>query len=312
MLLQPPQPLVDCEPEGEADRVTAQRWGATSETGRLTDVLLSGPAYLAMVPCNEVTRKSLANGLSTSSSDAARQHRAFVAALEQAGVRCHFAPPSPGLADMSFTRDAAVASPWGLIELRAAAPHRQDEVQHTAALARRVGLPHFARIASGVIEGGDICLLREGVMVVGVSGDRTDEAGARALGALFEQRGWDVTGERFDPRFLHLDTIFTMVSAECAVAFEDALSGAFVARVRALGIEIVPATADEVCALGANLLSLGNDRIVSPANNRRLNAILERKGFNVIPVEIDQFTRCGGGVHCLTMPLRREEEARPG
>ena len=42
------------------------RWGARSETGRLTDVLLSAPSYLQMVPCNEVTRDSLAQGLSTS------------------------------------------------------------------------------------------------------------------------------------------------------------------------------------------------------------------------------------------------------
>lgn len=308
MLLEPPQAVRDCGPKDQAGCVSPRRWGASSETGRLTDVLLSGPAYLAMVPCNDVTRASLANGLSTSSSDAARQHRAFVAALEEAGVCCHFAPPSPGLADMSFTRDAALASPWGLIELRAAAPHRQGEVQHTAGLARRVGLPHFARIHSGVIEGGDVCLLREGVMVIGVSGDRTDEAGARELGALFGRGGWDVIVERFDPRFLHLDTIFTMLSSECAVAFEDALSPVFVARVRSLGIRIVTATADEVAALGANLLSLGGGRIVSPASNQRINAILESRGFEVIPVEIDQFTRCGGGVHCLTMPLRREEE----
>lgn len=37
----------------------------------------------------------------------------------------------------------------------------------------------------------------------------------------------------------------------------------------------------------------------------RLNRILERSGFDVVEIEIDQFTRCGGGVHCLTMPLAR-------
>ena len=46
-------------------------------------------------------------------------------------------------------------------------------------------------------------------------------------------------------------------------------------------------------------------RIVSPADNRRLNGVLEAAGYEVIAVDIDQFARCGGGVHCLTMPLAR-------
>lgn len=261
-----------------------------------------------MVPCNEVTRMSLASGLVISSSDAARQHTRFIQALEQAGVRCHLAPPSPALTDMSFTRDPALATPWGLIELRTAAFHRRGEADRIASHAEHLGLRRAGRIGSGLVEGGDVCLLREGVVAIGASGGRTDEAGARELGELFEQNGWEVIIERFDPRFLHLDTIFTMVSNRCAVAFQDALSRAFVARLRALGIEIVPATAEEVRALGGNLLSLGDLRIVSPASNQRLNTLLESKGFDVIPVEIDQFTRCGGGVHCLTMPLRREDE----
>jgi N-dimethylarginine dimethylaminohydrolase len=44
---------------------------------------------------------------------------------------------------------------------------------------------------------------------------------------------------------------------------------------------------------------------VSSEDNHRINALLERRGFKVVRVEIDQFTRCGGGMHCLTMPLAR-------
>lgn len=288
-----------------------RRWGACSETGRLTDALVSGPAFLTMVPCNDVTRHSIANGLSTSVHAAARQHRGLVETLERAGVRCHFVRPASGLPDMSFTRDSVIASPWGLIELRPATPHRRPEAELAAAAASELGLRQAIRMNAGVVEGGDVCLVRDGTVAIGVSGDRTDEAGARALGALFEQHGWEVVVERFDRRFLHLDTLFTMVSAGCAVAFEAALSAGFLARLRRLGIEIINVTAEEVAGLGANLLSLGNGRVVSPSGNRRLNELLDRRGLEVIPVDIDQFTRCGGGVHCLTMPLRREEDSPP-
>jgi N-dimethylarginine dimethylaminohydrolase len=288
--------------------VAASRWSVSSETGRLTDVLLSAPAYLSMVPCNAVTRDSLAKGLFASPAIAARQHRALVGSLEGAGVRCHFVPPAPGLADLAFMRDAVLMSPWGLVELRPAAEHRRAEPAHVAAAAAALGLPHLGRIEQGSIEGGDICLLREGLILIGRSGDRTDEAGAAALGALFQRRGWEVVHTRFDPVYLHLDTLFTMVSGDCAVACPEALGDDLLGQLGRLGIGLIPASLDEVADLGANLLSLGGNRLLAPAGNDRLNGMLAQAGFSVGTIEVDQFTRCGGGIHCLTMPLARLPE----
>lgn len=291
--------------QGPAEPLANSRWAVASETGRLTDVLLGAPTYLEMVPCNAVTRDSLAKGLLASPALAARQHRGLAAALARAGVRCHFVPPAPGLTDLCFTRDAVMMSPWGLIELRPAAGHRRAEPEHVARAAAALGVPRFARIAAGHVEGGDVCLLRDGLLLIGRSGDRTDEAGARALGALFEGRGWEVIHTRFDPDILHLDTLFTMISDGCAVACTDLLEDDLLSRLGELGIGIIPASADEVRRLGANLLSLGDGRLIAPADNGRLNAILAASGFEVIALELDQFTRCGGGAHCLTMPLAR-------
>ena len=71
------------------------RWGVDSETGRLSDVLLSTPAHLAMVPCNAVTRDSLARGLSSCPASAGAQHRPC------SGSK----PPGPGA--ISYRRSRA-------------------------------------------------------------------------------------------------------------------------------------------------------------------------------------------------------------
>ena len=281
------------------------RWGATSETGLLKDVLLSAPAHLAMIPCNAVTVESLSQGLLICPLEAVRQHRAFAAALEQAGVRCHYVTPRKGMPDLSFTRDSVLMSPWGLVELRPNISHRRAEVGHAAATARALGVPLYARIEQGTVEGGDICLLRDGSILIGYSGERTDQAGAEALGSLFVERGWEVMFTRFDPKFLHLDTILTMVADDCAVVFPDALENAALARLRDLGIDLIAARANEVQNLSANFLSLGRRRVVAVQGSSRLSSILEKRDIQVIEVAIDQFTRCGGGPHCLTMPLAR-------
>lgn len=288
-----------------AARFEAPRWGACSETGLLTHVLLSAPAHLAMIPCNSVTVENLSKGLLTCPVDAVRQHRAFAVALEQAGVRCSFVTPREGMPDLCFTRDSVLMSPWGLIQLRPSVPHRSVEASHVTAAVRALGVPLYDRIDEGTVEGGDICLLREGLVVIGYSNDRTDQAGAEALGSLFAEGGWDVVYTRFDTQYLHLDTIMTMVADDCVVAYPDALEPDFLKRLRSLGIEVIAATGDEVRSLSANLLSLGGGRVVSARGSERLTALLEKRGIEVIEVAIDQFTRCGGGPHCLTMPLAR-------
>ena len=282
------------------------RWGVTSETGRLNDVLLCRPDHLSMVPCNAVTRESLANGLTSSVEAALCQHEALAAALTECGVRCHFVDPSRDLADMTFTRDAVLVSPWGLVELRPAAPHRRNEAAHLAGAINALGVPYLGRVQHGTIEGGDICLLREGSVLIGRSGDRTNEAGANAVAELFEERGWEVIHTRFDPEHLHLDTIFTMLSDTCAVACTDELQPELLQRLRQMGIWLLPASVNEVKRLGSNLLSVGDDTLIVPAGNSRMNGVLQGCGFRIVEVEIDQFTRCGGGVHCLTMPLARD------
>lgn len=281
------------------------RWGVDSEYGRLTDVMLSAPRHLEMVPCNQVSIENRRNGVTCCPDLASEQHGKLVRALEREGVRCHLVPPAPALPDLSFTRDASLMTPWGLLGLRPALAHRLPEVAHIRRLAEAWGVPMLGTVGEGRVEGGDVCLLRPGTVAVGYSGDRTDRAGAEALARIFEERGWKAILTRIDPQFLHLDTHFTMIDRRRALACVELLEPDFLLVLQELGIELVPARYDEVRRLGANLLSLGAGRLLSPADNERVNAALERLGYEVIRVDIDQFTRCGGGMHCLTMPLAR-------
>jgi N-dimethylarginine dimethylaminohydrolase len=286
-------------------RKESSHWGVDSEYGRLLDVMLAAPRHLELVPCNAVSIENHRNGIACSPDRAAEQHARLIAALEAEGVRCHLVPPVEGLADLSFTRDATLMTPWGLIALSPAVEHRLAEVEHIRAAVRGWDVPLLGAVEEGRIEGGDICLLRPGVVAIGFSGERTDEAGARGLARLFEARGWRAVLTRFDRRFLHLDTLFTLADRQLGVACVDALEPDFLREVEGLGIELIDVTVREVQKLGANLLSLGDRRVLSSVDNFRINALLERYGQKVVRVDIDEFTRCGGGMHCLTMPLAR-------
>ena len=286
----------------EPARTEAGVWG---ETDRLTDVLLCAPSQLKPVPCCSVTRESLRKGFTGSPARAVEQHRALCEALAQHGVRCHFVPPAPGLPDLCFTRDALATTPWGLVGLSPATDHRRLEVDHLLAFAEGCSAGGAGRIEHGHIEGGDICIAREGLLIIGVSGERTDERGARAFAQRFRDAGWDVLLCDFDPHFLHLDTIFCMINPHLALACVDVLDDDFLAALACRGIDLLPVTYKESRKLGCNILSVDGASVIAGAATPRVAATMRDAGIAVTEVDVSELAACGGGVHCLTMPLRR-------
>lgn len=276
-----------------------------SEYGRLRSVLLADPRHLALVPCNSVSNEAIRNGRSPCRERAARQHAGLVTALRTEGVEVRIAPADPGLPDLAFTRDSSLMTPWGLLGLAPGASHRRREVDAVIEAAKGSGAPLIGRIEDGRIEGGDVVMIRPGVLAIGISGERTDEVGAAALAALYRGKGWRVLLHRFDPHFLHLDTQFCMVDRGLALACTDVLDEAFIAAVEELGIELLPVSYKEARKLSCNLLSLGERRVVTAGTCSRIDARLACRGYHVIAVDLSEFTMCGGGVHCLTMPLLR-------
>ena len=284
---------------------TPRRYGVDSEYARLETVLLADPRHLALVPCNSVSIEAAREGRAPCQERALRQHTGLVAALRSENVEVRLVPADTGLPDLAFTRDTSLMTPWGLVGLRPGAGHRVREVDVALEAARAAGVPVLGRIEHGRIEGGDVAILRPGVVLIGISGERTDEAGAHALGGIFRRKGWKVLTYRFDPHFLHLDTLLCLADRDLALACADVLDEGLLAKLGDMGIDHIPVTYKEARRLGCNLLALGDKRVVTAGTCSRLDAELAVRGYRAIAVDLSEFTLCGGGVHCLTMPLRR-------
>jgi N-dimethylarginine dimethylaminohydrolase len=298
---------IDFEQEFAGDLVTRQRVrvAVSGETDRLTDVALASPRYLEAVPCCSVTRESLRKGFAPSVSAAQAQHAELRRVLESRGVACHSLPSVEGLPDQCFVRDVGVATPWGLTVLKPAKSHRAREADELASAARSWGASPARRITAGPIEGGDVCVARPGLLIVGVSGERTSAAGAEEFAAPFRAAGWEVIQYPFDPHFLHLDTVFCMFSPDRALACVEVLDDWFLEALAARGIEVLPVSYKQARRLGCNILSIDPRTVVASAATPEVTALIASAGLTVLEVELDQLTACGGGVHCLTLPLTR-------
>ena len=283
--------------------MTRTPYSIRGETDRLTDVLMCPPHFLAPVPCCAVTRHNIAQGFVASIDEAQRQHAELVRLLETSGVQCHMLTADPALPDMCFTRDVGVSTPWGMVALNPAIPHRQPEIDRLIQFLGASGTL-VRSIRAGTIEGGDICVARDGLLLIGMSGERSTAAGIDDFSAPFRAAGWDVLICPFHADNLHLDTIFCMVDQNEAIACIDLLDPDFLAAVEARGISIISLPDSVASTLDCNILSLGDRRVVARMDGV-VAPILRGAGYEVSEVDISQFAACGGGIHCLTQPLRR-------
>ncbi len=281
-------------------------WKVESETGTLRDVLLCPPTYYQWIDTNAVAHATLASGAAADTARLKTQYRELEHALAQAGVTLHYTTPEPHLPYQVYTRDSSQTTPWGPVLTQLAMPQRRGEY----ASLLNFHAPHggFWKFSStGTVEGGDIHIIRPGLVMIGYSGIRTNQAGAAQFGGFFENEGWEVELVPFAEHFLHLDVLFCMATPTLAVACIDVLGEAFEQRLADRQIRTIRASYAEVMAMSCNLLALGDDRVISPAHSTRLNDALRAEGITVLDPELDEFARGGGSVHCMTMPLLRDQ-----
>lgn len=280
-------------------------WQVDSETGVLRDVLLCAPDNYAWQPTNTIATATLHGGRPYDAQKAQAQFRELEAALQQGGVTCHYLRRlEEHLPYQVYTRDSSQVTPWGPVMTQMFRPQRRGEY---ASILDFYGAGSFFRFSTaGTLEGGDIHIIRPGLLLVGASGERTNTDGARQFCDWFAAAGWETRVQPFPEHFLHLDVLFCMAADGLAVACPDVLPDDLLAWLQGHGIRIVPASYKEVMQMSCNVLALGNDTVISPRHSVALNARLRAEGLTVLDPELDLFAAGGGSVHCMTMPLRRD------
>lgn len=280
-------------------------WFLDSETGRLRDVLLCRPDHYRWIPTNAVARATLAAGRDLDLQAVQAQYREMEDALDQAGVTRHYLEPEPHLPYQVYTRDSSQMTPWGAAVTALFRPQRRGEWSAVLRFYQESG-GTWKHCTDGTLEGGDIHVIRPGLLLIGHSGERSNEAGARQFARWFEEQGWETKLHPFDEHFLHLDVLFCMAAENLAVACVEVLDDPFLAWLQEKGIRLLPVPYKDAMQLGCNLLALGGERVISPRHNHSLNERLRAEGLTVLDPEMQVFTNGGGGVHCMTMPLRRD------
>jgi N-dimethylarginine dimethylaminohydrolase len=225
------------------------------------------------------------------------QHASVVDALNAAGVQVVDIEPTPNLPLQFNVRDAAMMIGSRLILGRMARAVRALE---PTALGTVLDRESVVILPTGHLEGGDIAVTPDEVFV-GL-GERTDESGYAALRDLLDGTH-KVTPIRLTAGVLHLDVAINLISPNVGVVHRRSIAGDLP---RSLSeIQWIEVSDTEFAEQATNMLVLEPGTVMLDARHKRLQKVLVALGFQYITVQLDEITKVGGGVRCMTLPLVR-------
>jgi N-dimethylarginine dimethylaminohydrolase len=281
-------------------------WGVDSEYGVLLDVLLGRPENFRWLPTSAISRATLDAGHTYDRGLAASQHAEMVSAYEDAGIRCHFLEPDSALPYQVFARDSSAMGPNGTFITQLSQWWRRGEYAPAIRFCQDAEIPIKWMVSAAALEGGDVMIIEPGRVLIGNGEARTQEPAARQLAAWFEQEGWEARVEQFPEQYVHIDVLVSVLAERLAAVCTEVVSPSLVKWLREIEFELIEVSPEDAFHLGANAISLGDDRVMSGAGAEALNEAIRAQGLELLDPELDAFTLGGGGAHCLAQALRRE------
>ena len=276
------------------------------ETSPLKEVLLGPPENFEWLPTSAISKAALASGRTLTREDCVTAHHEMASAYEDAGVTVHHLPADPALHYQVFSRDSSIWGPGGPIVTQMNQWWRRGEYAPVIEFYAGAGIDIAHMVTAGSFEGGDVVMPALGVALIGHCEERTQKPAAKQVKGWLEEGGWEVRLQPFDPHFVHIDVIVSVVAPGLCVVGTECAPPGLVDWLRSLDLELLEVSYRDVMELGANVMSLGDSKVISTAAATDLNERLRAHGLTVYEPDLWPFTMGGGGPHCLAQPLRRE------
>ena len=224
---------------------------------------------------------------------AKEQHRQYVSAIKQSGVKVFELPALEAFPDSVFAYDPGLIGERVCVIGRFGELSRRGEEEALANdLARyRNDVGELRRVVEpGTLEGGDI-LVTDNCLFVGES-TRTNSEGIRQLKKHVSPKAvGSVKAKRF-----HLLCGCSYLSNGKVLIVPELLNPADFP-----GFEFIPLPKEESYASEA--LYLGDGKVLIPAGYPRTAAKLKEANYKPVEVELSEFYKGDGGVSCLSQPV---------
>lgn len=283
-------------------------WGVASECGRLRAVLLRrpGPELDAIEDFERVQMRA-----DLEPAKARAQHDDLARTYEAHGVAVHYV--QNGRLDKPnavFMRDLMLMTPEGAIVARPASTVRAGEERYVAEALACLAVPILMTVhGNGTFEGADVCWVDRDLCIL-AEGLRTNEEGADQVERMLREIGVrEVVRVGLPYGAMHLDGVLNLIDRDLAVVWPRRTPLKAVQALRRRGFRLIEVEDEREAqeCLPMNFVALAPGRILMPDGGRRLRAAYEAAGVECIEIEVGELIKGGGGIHCLTAFLKRDD-----
>ena len=219
------------------------------------------------------------------------QHSAYVNTLKQLGCQVIELPAEADYPDSVFVEDTAFSLPELAVITRPGADSRRPETESIIqALSPHIDLVHVCEPAT--LDGGDVLVLGKSIYV-GLS-TRSNPAAIDQLNELLQGYGYTVSGVRTDG-CLHLKSAVTRVDEKTLLINPNLVDANHFAAFDRM--EVAPSE-----PFAANCLPVG-DSIIFPLAFPKTRAKLEKRGYQLVTVDVSELAKAEGAVTCCSLIL---------
>lgn len=219
------------------------------------------------------------------------EHKAYIRALEQAGLTVEVLPALEAFPDSVFVEDAALCLPEGTVILRPGAPTRTGETQDLSVRLSALGHRIHDIGPGGFVDGGDI-LETDSAILVGLS-TRTDLAGFNLLKDLLQSWDYTVQAVQTPDQVLHFKSDCCLLDRETILATSRLSENKCFAPFRVLTVP----PGEEAAANSIRV----RDTVLIPGGFPATADLLTHANYACVEVPTSQAALLDGGLSCMSL-----------
>lgn len=229
------------------------------------------------------------------SAKALMQWQTLVKLLESLDIKVEVIDQQPDVPDMVFATDQGIVRDGAILLANFRFKQRQKERIYYREWFKQHGFRLRALSNIFPFEGGDTLFLGD-MLFVG-TGFRASISSCEELAQKLEI---DVIPLRLvDPYFYHLDMGFLPINGHTAFYYPGAFSRNSQNLLKRLVPNLYELSKEAVYAYAANTFVSGTDIVISKGTPKDFRDQLKRLGLTVHEIDVSEFKKAGGGIHCL-------------
>ena len=238
-----------------------------------------------------------------------KQHDEMAKIYTDHGVKVHYVEEQrEDRPNAVYCRDLMFMTPEGAIITRPGMAARRGEERYVAQALAKIGVPILRTInGDGIFEGANAMWVDRKTVILATS-SRTNKSGYEQVEYELKRIGVDnIIPMQIPSSNIHIDGLMNFASHDIAMIHASQAPYDVCAALMKKGIKLLeaPSTKEVTETFGCNFVAIKPGLIVQPAGNPKSKELLEKNGIEVISLEMSEFIKGRGTIHCSTAFLKR-------